>query len=866
MNSWQQPTAFEQYVNPVVGELTRRIGLDKQYVRGDGCHLFDEQGRAYLDFLAAYGALPFGHGPAELMQVLVEHAASGEPNFVQPSSLVASGELAAALLAIAPGNLRSVTFQNSGAETVEAAIKACRVATGRAGILSMRNSFHGKTLGALSATGSDKYQEGFHTPLPGFAFVDFGDAAAVRERLAAAPEHFAAVIVEPIQGEGGINVPPADYLQQLREACDAYGVLLIIDEIQTGLGRTGKLFASEGVRADCLLLAKALGGGVMPIGACLLGENAYSEAFQTRHSSTFGGNTLACRIGLKALEMIRRPGLIDAVASNGRWLLEQLQALASRYPFIAQVRGKGYLIGIEFALTRQDFAQFHGAFLGLMAEQQSLVPVLASYLLNVEGIRVAPTLNGASVMRVEPPLIAGRQACEAFIEGLSRCLALLAEGQTGALLAHLVGAIALPVAQPAQHGQHWSFAQPASGEHAAFILHPLDLANYAEFDESLGHFGATALQQMQARLNPLLEPFFVSTVALRSASAGQAATVDLIMLPRSAEQMAELPVEDACALVRQAIDMARQRGATRVGLGGHTSIVTGGGLRLADAGMDLTTGNSYTLLTAIEAAALAVERTGRRMQDMHVAVVGASGSIGSAAARLMAAQAGRLTLVGNPQSARFNGPRFISVIKRILQYARVAEVAPGSVLQALAPPLDEAQAQALAQQLYERNSSPLHWSNDLNQALAEADVVLVATSSANRFIEPGAIRPGAILCDISRPANVSLAVAEERPDVLVLDGGIVSMPGDARLGSRYGIPDDLTYACMAETMMLALGRHRGHASLGLDLEDTDLALVQRLAREHGFALAGLRSFDRAMAPHTWQRYAAQFAQAVGEMA
>jgi acetylornithine/succinyldiaminopimelate/putrescine aminotransferase len=141
------------------------------------------------------------------MQVLVEHAASGEPNFVQPSSLVASGELAAALLAIAPGNLRSVTFQNSGAETVEAAIKACRVATGRAGILSMRNSFHGKTLGALSATGSDKYQEGFHTPLPGFAFVDFGDAAAVRERLAAAPEHFAAVIVEPIQGEGGINVP-----------------------------------------------------------------------------------------------------------------------------------------------------------------------------------------------------------------------------------------------------------------------------------------------------------------------------------------------------------------------------------------------------------------------------------------------------------------------------------------------------------------------------------------------------------------------------------------------------------------------------------------------------------------------------------
>src|SRR5262249_6313168 len=186
---------------------------------------------------------------------------------------------------------------NSGAEAVEAAIKLCRAATKRPGILSTRGSFHGKTLGALSATGNPNYQRDFAAPAAGFDQVPYGDADALRQALTARPAYSGAFTVEPIQGEGGIVEPPPGYLAAARTICDEAGVLLALDEIQTGLGRTGDLFAceAESVVPDVLVLAKALGGGLIPIGAVLCTENVHTTAFATKHSSTFAGNALACR-------------------------------------------------------------------------------------------------------------------------------------------------------------------------------------------------------------------------------------------------------------------------------------------------------------------------------------------------------------------------------------------------------------------------------------------------------------------------------------------------------------------------------------------------------------------------------------------
>ncbi|WP_083370080.1 aminotransferase class III-fold pyridoxal phosphate-dependent enzyme [Chromobacterium sphagni] len=866
-NHPQETSLFERYVNPELGELTRRIGLDKAYVWGKDCILRDAEGNEYLDFLAAYGALPFGHSPKPLLDSLASFRDTLEPIFVQPSALQASGELARRLLEIAPGRFKSVTFQNSGAETVEAAIKACIAATGRRRILAARNSFHGKTLAALSATGNAKYQDVFFAPLPGFDFVDFGDAQALHEVLASKPGEYAAVILEPIQGEGGIRVPPPGYFQAVRAACDEFDVRLIIDEVQTGLGRTGRLFAieKEGIQADCLLIAKALGGGVMPIGACLLGERAYSEDFQLKHSSTFGGNSLACRIGLRVLDLLldRDSPLLANVLENGAYLLDRLRSMARKYSnVIAEVRGEGYLLGIEFNVGRESFEPYFGSFLGIIAEQENLVPLIAGHLLNVGRVRVAPTLNGANTLRVEPPLIATRADCDRFLQALEHTVAVVAAGNTGALIAHLVDGEPL---QRQSQSTSASRPQPSSGiPRFGFILHPLELNNYREFDESLQNFSDEALLRMEERLNPLLEPFHVSSIQLQSPD-GSRAEGDFIMVPRSAAQLAKMPVEEAAALIEDAMAIALRRGAQLIGLGGHTSIVTGGGIRVAGKGVPITSGNTYTMLSAIEAAGIALETTGRSFSQVRVAVVGATGSIGSAIARLIAVKAHRLVLVGNPRSARFNLPRFTGVIQQIAHYAATGVAYdPGSVLDCLAKRLAAGESvEQVAQAVLDDNSpgATLRYNNELEEELRQADVVLVATSSTERFIEPEFIKPGAIICDLSRPANVSHAIARQRQDVLVIDGGIVEAPGRASLGSRFGIPEDLCYACMAETMMMTLDKVFRDASLGLDLDNRDLELFPLLAQRHGFRIAGLRSFDQALEPGRWQSFLAQFEHA-----
>lgn len=859
------PSRFQQFVNPEIGNLIRRIGLDKTYVHGDGCILRDENGQEYLDFLASYGALPFGHAPRQIMDVLVRLTETQEPIFVQPSSLGASGELAERLLAIAPGKFRTVTFQNSGAETVEAAFKACIAATGRCRILAARNSFHGKTMAALSATGNPKYQEAFHAPIAGFDFVDFGDAAALRAAFQARPTDYAAIIIEPVQGEGGIHVAPIGYLQAVRDACDEYGVMLIVDEVQTGLGRTGRLFAieREGVQADCLLLAKALGGGVAPIGACLLADSVQTEDFHLKHSSTFGGNTLACRVGLASLDLLTAPGstLLQDVATNGDFLLEELRKLAARYSnVISEVRGIGYLIGVEFDVSRANFERHFGSFMGVAGEQDSLVPLIASHLLNVGRVRVAPTLNGASTLRIEPPLIATRAQCEQFLTAFEHTVALVSTGNTGALLMPLTGGI------PAERSSTICTtpsidAIDRSVPRFGFLVHPLELKNYPDYDESLGNYSEEALALMEDRLNPVMDPFLVSTIRLTSPT-GQYVEGDFINVPRSAAQLAAMPLEDATALIEEAMDIARQRGARLIGLGGHTSIVTGGGTRVAGKGIPVSTGNTYTMLSAVEAACSVLAATGRSIAEVQVAVIGGTGSIGSAIARVIAAQARRLTLVGNPRSAQFNRARFAAVYARIAEYAQSAvKRDPGSVLDMLASRLTSGETQdSLVTSLLNDTSSEatLRHSSALTDELRHADLVLVATSSTERFISPEHLKPGAIVCDLSRPANVSHDIARTRHDVLVIDGGIVEAPGRALLGSRFGIPEDVSYACMAEVMMMTLDGVFRDASLGLDLASEDLELFQQLAPRHGFRLAGLRSFDKAIDPTHWTRYIAQF--------
>jgi putrescine aminotransferase len=335
-----------------------------------------------------------------------------------------TARLAAKLAEITPEGLEMVFFGNSGAEAVEAAIKLARAYTGKPGIVTTHGGFHGKTMGALSLTPKPEYQDLAKPLLPGVKAVPYGDLEALEGAI---DEETAAVIVEPIQGEGGIRVPPDGYLKGVREITREKGVLMIADEVQTGLGRTGKLFGVdwEEVAPDLMTLAKALGGGVMPIGACV-GRREVFEIFKQNplfHSSTFGGNPLAAAAALAAIEVTLEENLPQRALEMGSYLMAGLKELKAQYPrLIEDVRGRGLMLGVEF--TDADIGAL-------------VVAELAE-----RGVITAFGLNNPKVVRLEPPLIIGKEhvdeALSAFSESLKATKKAL-EGLLGYNAGNLIG-------------------------------------------------------------------------------------------------------------------------------------------------------------------------------------------------------------------------------------------------------------------------------------------------------------------------------------------------------------------------------------------------------------------------------------------
>ena len=264
-----RPQAFN---NPELRRLMRLCRLEHTFVHGEGVWLTDADGRRYLDAYAQYGAVALGHAAPEVTAAVRAALDARVPAMVQPYLAAQAEALGEALAAVAPGHPRRCVLASSGAEAVEAALKLVRARTGRSLVLAATGAYHGKTLGALSLTGRAEHAEGFGPLAPGVDHVPFGDADALEARLARAPGPIAALFLEPIQGEGGVIVPPAGYLARARALCSRHGIALVLDEIQTGLGRTGRLFAceEEGVTPDVLLIGKGLGGGLFPLSACLV--------------------------------------------------------------------------------------------------------------------------------------------------------------------------------------------------------------------------------------------------------------------------------------------------------------------------------------------------------------------------------------------------------------------------------------------------------------------------------------------------------------------------------------------------------------------------------------------------------------------
>lgn len=390
---------FRNHVNPGFLEYRKSVTEQGQHAaiewRASGPNtLIDTQGREYIDCLGGFGIFNVGHRHPTVVKA-VERQLAKQPLHSQEMLDPLRALLAKLLADITPGDLQYCFFGNSGTEAVEAALKLAKAyqsPRGRSAFIATEGGFHGKSLGALSATSKPVFRQPFYPLVPGFSHVPFGDLAAMEARLKAHAEQddpVAGVIVEPIQGEGGVIIPSDDYLPGLRRLCDEYGALLIFDEVQTGMGRTGKLFACQhsNTTPDILCLAKALGGGVMPVSATIASKKVFSVLFDNPflHTTTFGGNPLACAAAIATINVMLEEDLASNSAEVGEYLLDGLKSLARQHPsLVAAVRGRGMLQAMEFHDNTLGYAFAKGMF--------------------DQGVLVAGTLINAKTIRVEPPL------------------------------------------------------------------------------------------------------------------------------------------------------------------------------------------------------------------------------------------------------------------------------------------------------------------------------------------------------------------------------------------------------------------------------------------------------------------------------
>jgi len=415
---------YARTINPQFMRVLKTIGFDRVWSRAEGQYLYDQDGNRYLDLLGGFGMFNVGRNNPRVREALVEALELETPGSVQLGVSLLPGLLAEELLKRTPARLARVLFTNSGTEAVEAALKLGRAATRRSRVVSTEHGFHGLTLGSLSANGDAHFVDRFGPLLPGFSQIPFGDLGALERELRT--EDVALFLVEPVQGKG-VNLPPAGYLESAQRLCREYDTLFAVDEVLTGLGRTGKLFAFEhwGLEPDLVTVAKSLSGGYVPVGALLMSAQVYDGVFDSlehsvSHGSTFAPNDLAMAAGLATLRELDTEALVERSARLGELLLERTRPLVETHDVIREVRGLGLLWAMEFAEPDSGslaWRVMERMQTGLFA-QLVVVPLFTTH-------RILSQVAGHDlpVIRCLPPLVLDEQDVETFTEALDEVIA-----------------------------------------------------------------------------------------------------------------------------------------------------------------------------------------------------------------------------------------------------------------------------------------------------------------------------------------------------------------------------------------------------------------------------------------------------------
>jgi ornithine--oxo-acid transaminase len=416
----------ERHLNRTLVAAQRVIGFDKVYARAEGAYLFDMDNAAYLDFLSGYSVFNIGRNHPAVKKAIRDVLELDLPNMVQMDCSLLSGLLAEAITKRTPHHLDAVFFCNSGTEAIEGALKFARAATQRTRVLSLEGAFHGLSLGSLSLMGCESFTEGFGPLMQGFETrVALDDLAGLERELAKGD--VAAFVIEPIQGKG-CKSPKSDFYERAQALCRKHGTVFVCDEIQTGLGRTGKMFGFQhwNLEPDIITLAKSLSGGYVPCGAIVTRREIYQKTFSRMdrcvvHSTTFGRNNLAMACGLASLDVIDEEKLTENAARMGNLLMERVDALKAKHSFIKEVRGKGLIIAIEFHEPTEFKLKMAWKLLHKV-DKVLFAQMVVTQMLSKHRILTQVAGHAMDVVKILPPLIIGEKEVNLFVTALDDVL------------------------------------------------------------------------------------------------------------------------------------------------------------------------------------------------------------------------------------------------------------------------------------------------------------------------------------------------------------------------------------------------------------------------------------------------------------
>ena len=781
------------------------------------------------------------------------------------------------VIAALPGGKRAVDFRDNldehNLEQFEAFQK-------HPVAIAFLGSFHGKTTSALKVTYNHSFRDGFEgLSAIETEFVDPYEPERLGEIVDARACEFLrpvvrggevvlepvrvtrvfACLLEPIQGEGGIRPMPTDTLRWIAENHRALGLPLIVDEVQTGCGRTGRFLALEATplgvdEPEYIVLGKALGGGLVKIAATMIRSDILDHDFGILHTSTFGEDEFSCLIAHRVLDILTRDNgrvMVEA-RTKGLYLRQGLESLQAKYPeLVSEVRGRGLMLAIEFTdLSGQS------PFFRIAGRQGFLSILLASFLLRHHGVRVLGPLTNLlsgnpgrirrAILRLQPPVVVNEAEIDRLVAALDEALAIVRANDEALLMGHLVGWA--PSAEERRAPRCRVDAWPIQSEHqeidgrTAFIIHPISAANVREyFFPSLAGRPVTdqQLETWWEKISRYLEPAHVRREVVTSH--GFALEVNLVMVPYLPAALAGTGVRQRPQEIRDkiqdAVTIAKELGddnipVTMVGLGAYTSVATRGGLTLNDHEMAVTTGNGYTAALTLEGVACAARGSGVDLTKARVAIVGAGGNIGQILAVFLAGSCASLVLLGSRRSdAR---TRLHATREACLESLLLDQVGGHSPL----PPRTGLPACKIT---CETDAS----------VLRDCDVIVVTTSSPDReLLTPNQLKCGAIVCCTSVPSNLSENFQRQAGDIVAFDGALARLPENARL-DFIGLPaDGLAFGCLAETLLLGLDGHN-HSFCKGRISAAQVRRTWAMAERHGFGLGAFQLGGRPLLQRGW---------------